>query len=114
VRKQVAEYQRFAGRRANLLTRPERDHPFDDPRQRERKDPQHPPVARVEHGGEYALMVSNRGAVSPGLVLQAVAHPDAVAIQECAERFDVVVRQVDGDKGATWWWSCTRCQSAVR
>ena len=51
VRKQVADYQRFAGRRANLLTRTKRDHHFDDPRQRERKDQQNP-VARVEHGGE--------------------------------------------------------------
>jgi len=47
----------------------------------------------VEHGGEYNLIASNRGAVSPGLALQ--ADPDAVAIQERAERFDVVVRHVD-------------------
>jgi hypothetical protein len=33
------------------------------------------------------------------LVLEAVAHPDVVAVQEGAERFDLVVRQVDGDKG---------------
>jgi len=66
------------------------------------------PAARSEYGGEYALMISNRGAVSPGLVLQAIAHPDVVAVQEVAERFDLVVSQVDGDKGTTWWWSCTR------
>jgi hypothetical protein len=57
----------------------------------------------VEHGGKYASIASNRGAALPVCSYKLVAAAGAVAIQEGAERFDVVVEQVDGDVRATWW-----------
>ncbi len=61
-------------------------------------------LMRVEHGGEYALVGSYGGAPKdPVWVHNLRADPDAVVLQDGAERFDVTVREVEGDERATWW-----------
>lgn len=62
------------------------------------------PLMRVEHGGEYALVASKGGAPDhPLWYHNLVADPDAVAIQDGAERFDVQVREVAGAERDVWW-----------
>jgi F420H(2)-dependent quinone reductase len=59
---------------------------------------------RVEHDGEYALVASKGGAEeNPVWYYNLVGHPDAVALQDGPEPFDVDVRQVNGDEKAQWW-----------
>lgn len=61
-------------------------------------------LMRVEHGGVYALVGSKGGApADPGWIHNLKAHPEAVAIQDGPEPFDVDVRQVDGAERDEWW-----------
>jgi F420H(2)-dependent quinone reductase len=62
------------------------------------------PLMRVEHGGEYALVASLGGAPKhPVWYYNLKSDPDAVAIQDGPEPFDVTVREVAGDERAKWW-----------
>ena len=62
------------------------------------------PLMRVEHGGEYALVASKGGAPEhPVWYLNLTGAPDQVTIQDGAEPFDAVVREVDGDDRQQWW-----------
>ena len=61
------------------------------------------PLMRVEHDGEYALVASKGGAPEhPVWYYNLVADPHVV-IQDGAEPFDAVVREVTGDEKAAWW-----------
>jgi len=62
------------------------------------------PLMRVEHDGQYLLVASKGGApANPVWYYNLVADPDSVAIQDGADRFDVHVRELDGDERAEWW-----------
>ena len=62
------------------------------------------PLMRVEHDGEYALIGSMGGAPKdPVWVRNLRADPDAVAIQDGPEPFDVEVREVSGAERDEWW-----------
>lgn len=61
-------------------------------------------LMRVEHGGEYALVGSMGGApTNPVWVYNLRADPAAVMIQDGAQRWDAVVREVTGDERRQWW-----------
>ena len=61
-------------------------------------------LMRVEHDGEYALIASMGGAPkNPVWYFNLKADPDAVAIQDGPEPFDVHVRELSGDERKTWW-----------
>ena len=61
-------------------------------------------LMRVEHDGEYALIASMGGAPNnPVWVYNLRADPDAVTIQDGADRFDAHVRELSGDERKTWW-----------
>ena len=61
-------------------------------------------LMRVEHDGEYALVASKGGMPEhPGWYHNLLAYPDDVAIQDGADRFEVHVREVDGDERQEWW-----------
>ena len=61
-------------------------------------------LMRVEHNGEYALVASKGGAPdNPGWYYNLTADPTSVMIQDGAERWDAVVRLVEGDERAEWW-----------
>ena len=62
------------------------------------------PLMRVEHDGEYALVGSMGGAPkNPVWVHNVRADPSAVVIQDGAEAFDAVAREVTGAEKAEWW-----------
>ena len=103
VRDQVEEYERSGGQRANTLrdtglavvvvtvrgNKSAKIHKF--------------ALMRVEHDGEYALVASKGGAPdNPVWYYNVIADPH-VMIQDGAESFDAVVREVSGDERATWW-----------
>ena len=107
VREQVAEYEASGGERANtfadtglaIIVMSNRGHKTGKVRKT--------PLMRVEHDGEYALVGSQGGApTDPFWVSNLKADPAAVTIQDGAEPFDVVVRQVYGDERAAWWDRC--------
>jgi len=61
-------------------------------------------LMRVEHDGEYALIASMGGAPNnPVWYYNLKADPDAVTIQDGADRFDAHVRELSGDERKTWW-----------
>lgn len=62
------------------------------------------PVMRVEHDGQYAVVASKGGAPThPDWYRNIVAHPDSIAFQDGADRFDAQVRELDGDERRLWW-----------
>jgi deazaflavin-dependent oxidoreductase (nitroreductase family) len=107
VREQVREYEQSGGTRGNLqrdtglpviivTTRGARSGKI-------RKFP----LMRVEHNGEYALVASKGGAPEhPRWYFNLKAHPDEVVIQDGAEPFDAVVREVSGAEREEWWARC--------
>jgi F420H(2)-dependent quinone reductase len=61
-------------------------------------------VIRVEHDGEYGLVVSYGGAPThPVWYHNVLANPDDVMIQDGPEPFRVSVREVDGPERDIWW-----------
>ena len=61
-------------------------------------------LMRIEHDGEYALIASMGGAPNnPVWYYNLKADPDAVTIQDGADRFDAHVRELSGDERKTWW-----------
>jgi deazaflavin-dependent oxidoreductase (nitroreductase family) len=62
------------------------------------------PLMRVEHDGEYLLVASQGGAPKhPVWYHNLHADPANVALQDGTEKFDVTVRELDGDERAQWW-----------
>ena len=61
------------------------------------------PLMRVEHDGEYAVVASKGGAPEqPQWYWNLVANPK-VELQDGADRYDYVAREVTGDERAVWW-----------
>jgi deazaflavin-dependent oxidoreductase (nitroreductase family) len=62
------------------------------------------PLMRVEHDGEYLLVASKGGAPkNPVWYHNLVADPNAVQLQDGADRFPVRVRELHGDEREQWW-----------
>jgi deazaflavin-dependent oxidoreductase (nitroreductase family) len=63
------------------------------------------PLMRVAHDGQYLLVASKGGAPqNPVWYYNLRADPDAVALQDGPEPFDVSVRELDdGPERAQWW-----------
>jgi len=61
------------------------------------------PLMRVEHDGVYALVASQGGAPThPHWYANLRADPN-IEIQDGPDRWDAVVREVDGDERSLWW-----------
>jgi deazaflavin-dependent oxidoreductase (nitroreductase family) len=61
------------------------------------------PLMRVEHDGVYALVASQGGAPThPHWYANLRADPN-IEFQDGPDRWDAVVREVDGDERALWW-----------
>jgi deazaflavin-dependent oxidoreductase (nitroreductase family) len=104
VRNQVAEYEASNGDRANTLLDTGLPVIIVTTRGNKSRKIRKTPLMRVEHDGEYALVASKGGAPThPVWYHNLVADPTAVEIQDGSERFDAVVRQVNGDEKAAWW-----------
>jgi deazaflavin-dependent oxidoreductase (nitroreductase family) len=62
------------------------------------------PLMRVEHAGAYAMVASQGGAPKhPTWYHNLKAHPDQVTVQDGAEVWDGVAREVTGEEKAVWW-----------
>jgi deazaflavin-dependent oxidoreductase (nitroreductase family) len=62
------------------------------------------PLMRVEHGGQYAMVASTGGAPEhPEWYYNIKADPEALMVQDGADRFDAHARELDGDEREVWW-----------
>ena len=58
---------------------------------------------RVEHDGKYAMVGSVGGAPKhPEWYLNLKADPEALMVQDGADRFDATARELQGDERAIW------------
>ena len=104
VRNQVEEYEASGGQQATTLQGTDMAIVVVTTRGNKSGKLRKTPLMRVEHDGEYALVGSMGGAPKdPVWVHNLRADPDAVTIQDGPERFDAVVRQVEGDEKSRWW-----------
>jgi F420H(2)-dependent quinone reductase len=104
VRNQVAEYEASGGAKANTLLDTGLPIIIISTRGNKSGKIRKTALMKVEHDGEYALVASKGGAPEhPVWYYNLVADPDAVALQDGPEPFDVVTRQASGDEKATWW-----------
>lgn len=104
VRDQVEEYEASGGTRANTL----RDTglpiivvtTIGAKSKKLRKNP----VMRVESDGNYVLVASKGGSPDhPQWYYNLVSHPEEVMIQDGAEKFEVSVREIDGEERQAYW-----------
>jgi deazaflavin-dependent oxidoreductase (nitroreductase family) len=104
VRDQVEEYESTGGKRGNTLRDTGLPVIIVTTRGNKSGKIRKMPLMRVEHDGEYLLVASKGGAPShPVWYYNLVADPDTVALQDGPDRFEVQVRELDGDERAEWW-----------
>jgi deazaflavin-dependent oxidoreductase (nitroreductase family) len=61
-------------------------------------------LMRVEHDGKYALVASVGGAAKhPEWYLNLTAHPEALMVQDAADRFDATARELRVEEREIWW-----------
>jgi deazaflavin-dependent oxidoreductase (nitroreductase family) len=104
VREQVATYEATDGREANTLG--DSDMPVVIFTTRGRKSGKIRKMAlmKVEHDGAYALVASKGGAPEhPVWYLNLKADPDALMVQDGADRWDATAREISGDERQEWW-----------
>jgi F420H(2)-dependent quinone reductase len=104
VRDQVQLYERTGGQEGNTL--PGRTEPVVVFTTRGAKSGKvrKNPLMRVEHGGAYAMVASQGGAPEhPAWFHNLKAHPDQVTVQDGADVWDGVAREVTGEEKAVWW-----------
>ena len=104
VRDQVATYEATDGREANTLG--DSDMPVVIFTTRGRKSGRIRKMAlmKVEHDGAYALVASKGGAPDhPVWYLNLKTDPDALMVQDGADRWDATVRELSGDERQEWW-----------
>ena len=104
VRDQVERYEATDGREANTL--PGRSEPvvvFSTRGAKSGKVRKNP-LMRVEHDGAYAMVASKGGSPEhPTWYHNVTAHPDQVTVQDGAEVWDGVAREVTGEERELWW-----------
>ena len=61
-------------------------------------------LMRVEHDGAYAMVASQGGAPEhPSWYYNLEADPDALMVQDGADRFDAHARELGGEEREIWW-----------
>jgi len=116
VRDQVEAYERSGGSQANTLRDSGLPIVVVTNKGNKSGKVRKTPLMRVEHDGEYLLVASKGGAPQhPVWYYNLSADPANVALQDGPDRFDVTVRELDGDdrKRGTGAFSigCNDCQS---
>ena len=62
------------------------------------------PLMRVEHDGSYLMVASAGGAPRhPVWYHNVKADPDALMVQDGADRFDARARELSGEEREIWW-----------
>lgn len=104
VRDQVATYEATDGREANTLRDTGLPVVIFTTRGRRSKKIRKMALMRVEHDGVYALVASQGGAPThPVWYHNLTADPDALMVQDGADRFDAHARELEGEERAEWW-----------
>lgn len=104
VRDQVERYEATDGREAGTLRDTGRPVVVYTTRGRKSGLLRKTPLMRVEHDGRYLLVASKGGAPEhPVWYHNLTADPSALMVQDGADRFDAVVRELSGDEREEWW-----------
>ena len=104
VRDQVERYEATDGREANTLAGTNRPVVIFTTRGRKSGKIRKFALMRVEHDGKYAMVASVGGAPThPVWHLNLKADPDALMVQDGADRFDASARELSGEEREIWW-----------
>jgi F420H(2)-dependent quinone reductase len=104
VRDQVERYEASDGREANTLAGTDRPVVIFTTRGRKTGKIRKWPLMRVEHDGKYAMVASMGGAPEhPVWYRNLKADPQALIVQDGAERFDATARELEGEEREIWW-----------
>ena len=103
VREQVERYVHTGGREANTLRDTGLPIALFTIRKRRNGHLRRVPLMRVEHDGKYLLVASKGGAPKDPVWYYSVKEHPEIEVQDGAEPFDAVVRQLHGPERAEWW-----------
>jgi len=104
VRDQVETYERTGGREANTLRDTGLPIAVFTTRGAKSGKLRKNPLMRVEHDGAYAMVASQGGAPQhPQWYFNLQADPTALTVQDGAEPFDAVARELSGAERDEWW-----------
>jgi deazaflavin-dependent oxidoreductase (nitroreductase family) len=104
VRDQVARYEATDGREANTLRDTGLPVVLFTTRGKKSGKIRKMPLMRVEHDGAYAMVASQGGAPEhPSWYFNLKADPDALMVQDGADRFDATARELEGEEREIWW-----------
>jgi F420H(2)-dependent quinone reductase len=104
VRDQVERYEATDGREANTLPGTHRPVVVLSARGHKTGKIRKWVLMRVEHDGKYALVASKGGAAkNPMWYFNLKADPEALMVQDGAERFDATARELQGEEREIWW-----------
>jgi deazaflavin-dependent oxidoreductase (nitroreductase family) len=104
VRDQVERYEATDGREANTLRDTGLPVVIYTTRGRKSGKLRKTPLMRVEHEGAYLLVASKGGAPEhPVWYHNITADPTALMVQDGADRFDAVARELQGEERREWW-----------
>jgi F420H(2)-dependent quinone reductase len=104
VREQVERYEATDGREANTLAGSKRPVVIFTTRGRKSGKIRKFALMRVEHDGKYAMVGSEGGAPKhPGWYFNLKADPEALMVQDGANRFDATARELQGEEREIWW-----------
>ena len=104
VRDQVERYEATDGREANTLLDTGLPVVVFTTRGRKSGKIRKMALMRVEHDGAYALVASQGGAPThPVWYHNLKADPDALMVQDGADRFDAHARELTGEERQEWW-----------
>jgi F420H(2)-dependent quinone reductase len=104
VRDQVERYEATDGREANTLRDTGLPVVVFTTRGKKSGKLRKMPLMRVEHDGAYALVASQGGAPThPVWYHNLKADPEALMVQDGADRFDATARELSGDERQEWW-----------
>ena len=103
-REQVERYEATDGREANTLAGTNWPVVIFTTRGRETGKIRKFALMRVEHDGRYAMVASIGGAPHhPEWYFNVKADPEALMVQDGAERFDATARELEGEEREVWW-----------
>jgi deazaflavin-dependent oxidoreductase (nitroreductase family) len=104
VREQVERYEATDGREANTLPGTRRPVVIFTTRGRNSGKIRKFALMRVERDGKYAMVGSVGGSSRhPGWYRNLKADPEALMVQDGAERFDATARELQGEERQIWW-----------
>ena len=104
VRDQVARYEATDGREANTLRDTGLPVVVFTTRGKMSGKIRKMALMRVEHDGAYAMVASQGGAPEhPSWYFNLKADPDALMVQDGADRFDARARELEGEEREIWW-----------